>query len=182
MEKKSPISKAFLYFLFIAATIAWQLALALVILLGALDYVGFDDKNPISATCTSSYFTAKEKYYTQMVKTSFISSIVGLLAFTLIFVFMLIWIVRVCREGSLSGSISRTSKTTIYLFTNIAILAEIPPCSYYLTHIVELNNCTSTYNATQIIIIFIIAALLFTFSFLYFVLIFWINRQQHSLE
>lgn len=103
-----------------------------------------------------------------MTKTAFIGSIVALATLTTIFVMMLIWTIRVCRQENANALLTNRTKVVLYFLSNISILAEIPPCGYYLTHLVELNKCTSTYNSTQITVIFAVAAFLLFVS-----LIFW---------
>lgn len=98
INEKNTISKATVYVSFAVSVIAWQLSLALAILLGAQGYVGFDNVTTITATCTATYFTTKEAALLQMTKTAFAGSIVALASLTTIFVIMLIWTIRVCRQ------------------------------------------------------------------------------------
>ena len=59
VNERNTISKAVVYGSFAISVIAWQLSLALAILLGAQGYVGFDGSFPMTATCTATYFTTK---------------------------------------------------------------------------------------------------------------------------
>lgn len=59
VNERNTISKAVVYGSFAISIIAWQLSLALAILLGAQGYVGFDGSIAITATCTATYFTTK---------------------------------------------------------------------------------------------------------------------------
>lgn len=181
MEDGRSISKSYLYFMFTIEIIAWQLAIALVIILGAQNYVGFTDTQPITATCTVTYFQNKYTALSHLIQTAFIGSIVGMVSLTIIFIGTLIWVVRVCKDGDTILSIKKATRIGMYLLSNIAILGIIPPCGYYFTQIVELNNCTSTYNQTQIIAIFVIAALLLIFALIYFVLILKIVLKEYLL-
>lgn len=103
-----------------------------------------------------------------MTKTAFVGSMVALATITTIFVIMLIWTIRVCRQENANALLTNRTKIVLYLLSNLSLLAEIAPCGYYLTHLVEINNCTSTFNSTQIAVIFSVAAFL-----LFVTLIFW---------
>jgi cation transporter-like permease len=103
-----------------------------------------------------------------------------MVALTFVFIVMLVWVVRVCKQDDPNTSISKMTRKVLYLVTNIAILAIIPPCGYYFTQVVELNNCTSTYNSAQIILIFVVSALLLAFTLIYFVLILKVVCQDYS--
>lgn len=102
-----------------------------------------------------------------MTKTAFVGSIIALAILTTIFVIMLIWTIRVCRQENANALLTNRTKIVLYFLSNISILAEIPPCGYYLTHLVELNNCTSTYNSTQITVILAAAAFLVFVTFIF---------------
>jgi hypothetical protein len=82
-----------------------------------------------------------------------------------------VWVVRVCKEGNPTTSVGKFTKLVLYLLANVGVLSVVPACGYYLTLIVELNNCTASYSPTQLIAIFVIAALLLAFSLVYFILI-----------
>jgi hypothetical protein len=53
------IHKKYLYILLAISIAAETLAITLLVLLSALDYIGFDGANNISATCPSYYYTNK---------------------------------------------------------------------------------------------------------------------------
>lgn len=122
--------------MFTVEIIAWELAIALVILLGAQGYVGFNGTVPITVTCTTTYFTTKYLGLFSIIETAFIGSLVAVIALTFIFIATLVWVVRVCKGGNPNISVSKNAKIGMYLLANIGILGIIPPFGYYLSQVV----------------------------------------------
>lgn len=108
-----------------------------MILLGAQGYVGFDGASAVSVTsCNNNYFTSKYTAIIPITEASLVGSIVTMVSLTIVFVIMLVWVVRVCKDGNPTTSIKRQTKLALYLLTNFAILGEIPAFGYYLIHLV----------------------------------------------
>lgn len=84
---------------------------------------------------------------------------------------VLLWVIRVCSEGGPTAQAKQSTKIFLYLAGNIVVLSAIPPCGYYLTQLVELNNCTATFNFAQLVVIFLIAALLLLSAVVYLIFI-----------
>lgn len=62
----------------------------------------------------------------------------------------------------------------------MGVLSEIPVLGYYATHFNELNNCSSTYSATQILALLIIAAFMTAFSLAFWIIVFTILHKSST--
>ena len=56
------------------------------------------------------------------------------------------------------------------MLTCLATLSEVPVCGYYLTFVLELNNCNSTYNNIHIYVAAIMGCLLILCTFILWIL------------
>lgn len=106
-----------------------------------------------------------------MLQTTFLCSLIAVIGLTVSFVVMLLWVIRVCSEGGPAAHAKQSTKILLYVTGNIIVLTAIPPCGYYLTQLVELNNCTATYSFTQLMVIFLISALLLLSALVYLIFI-----------
>lgn len=106
-----------------------------------------------------------------MLQTAFLCSLIAVIGLTVSFVLMLLWVIRVCSEGGPNAQAKQLTKIFLYLTGNIVVLCAIPPCGYYLTQLVELKNCTATFNLAQLVVIFVISTLLFLTAIVYLIFI-----------
>jgi hypothetical protein len=108
------------------------LAITVFIILTALDYIGFDGGNPISATCTDTYFITKYGQVTLMVEIAYIMSILALSSFTVVLAIIIRSTVQTYHSQELNIFISNCIKICLFIFTGVAIMAAIPVFGYYL--------------------------------------------------
>ena len=61
----------------------------------------------------------------------------------------------------------------MYVLASVAIMCAIPPLGYYLSILVEINNCSSaTYDSSKMSAVFALAIVLLAVLLLLFVLLF----------
>ena len=70
------------------------------------------------------------------------------------------WIIRICKDETAYKQGTKKSILVILILTCLATLSEVPICGYYLTYVLELINCNSTYNNIHIYVAAVVSCLL----------------------
>lgn len=167
---------------FIFSILSWQLAIATIIVICSFDLIGFNNSTPITATCTDTYFSSKFSAVTLQIQTSLIGSIIACILLTPIMVVTIGWIIRICRDETAYKQGTKKSILIILMLTCLATLSEVPICGYYLTFVVELNNCNSTYNNIHIYVAAVMGCLLILSTFVLWILFMVAYFQALKLE
>ncbi len=80
------------------------------------------------------------------------------------------WIIRICKDETAYKAGTKKSILLILMLACLATLTEVPMCGYYLTFVLELNNCNSTYNNIHIYVAAVMGCLLILSTFILWIL------------
>jgi uncharacterized membrane protein len=107
------------------------------------------------SNCSSAYFTAKFSSLTESNKVMLVMSSIAACCGLQLMLIMFSWIVRNCVKVS---ELSQCSKNYLYFAVGTMAMTLLVPLAYYVTLIIELPQCTVTYQNQQNIVVLLALA------------------------
>lgn len=154
MQSSNTFSKPIFYVIFILASLACLISIAVTVLTGVLGYIGFDGGTPIVVTTSlcQLYWQFKFASISGLLKTSFIHQVLSSLISIGLVVFLVILLVKLIKEEIVR--FHGLTKIIIYILASLVVYTSIIPAGRFLTFRFELDDCTgSVYNSSHLMAI-----------------------------